>query len=70
MFSAFDLPTRKKLAAAISCISIDGVGLSLVIPLLACGRREMHFIARSFKLNVSCYFAMFYERNRCVIPQR
>ncbi len=35
MFSAFDSPTRKKLAAAISCISIVGVGLSLVIPLLA-----------------------------------
>lgn len=35
MFEAFDSPTRKKLGAAISCISIVGVGLSLVIPLLA-----------------------------------
>jgi len=35
MFSAFDSQTRKRLAAAISCISIVGIGLSLVIPLLA-----------------------------------
>ena len=35
MFSAFDSQTRKKLLAAISCISIVGVSLSLVIPLLA-----------------------------------
>ncbi len=35
MFSAFDSQTRKKLIAAISCISIVGVSLSLVIPLLA-----------------------------------
>jgi len=33
--SAFDAQTRKNLAAAIACISIVGVGLSLVIPLLA-----------------------------------
>lgn len=35
MFSQFDSQTRKRLAAAISCISIVGIGLSLVIPLLA-----------------------------------
>ena len=35
MFSAFNSQTRKRLAAAISCISIVGIGLSLVIPLLA-----------------------------------
>ncbi|HUO54040.1 MAG TPA: MFS transporter [Rhodoblastus sp.] len=35
MFSAFDSRTRKALAAAIACISIVGIGLSLVIPLLA-----------------------------------
>jgi MFS family permease len=35
MFSAFDSQTRKSLGAAIACISIVGVGLSLVIPLLA-----------------------------------
>lgn len=33
--SAFDAQTRKSLTAAIGCISIVGVGLSLVIPLLA-----------------------------------
>jgi MFS family permease len=33
--TAFDAQTRKSLAAAIACISIVGVGLSLVIPLLA-----------------------------------
>ena len=35
MFSAFDSVTRRRLAAAISCISVVGIGLSLVIPLLA-----------------------------------
>ena len=30
MFSQFDSQTRKRLAAAISCISIVGIGLSLV----------------------------------------
>ncbi|MCW2316942.1 MFS family permease [Rhodoblastus acidophilus] len=35
MFSAFDSQTRKSLAAAIACVSTVGVGLSLVIPLLA-----------------------------------
>jgi len=33
--SAFDAQTKKSLAAAIACISIVGIGLSLVIPLLA-----------------------------------
>ncbi|MCW2285051.1 MFS family permease [Rhodoblastus acidophilus] len=33
--SAFDAHTKKSLAAAIACISIVGIGLSLVIPLLA-----------------------------------
>src|SRR6266568_7721513 len=35
MRSSFDSQTLKRLSAAIACISIVGVGLSLMIPLLA-----------------------------------
>jgi MFS family permease len=53
MFSAFDSPTRKKLAAAISCISIVGVGLSLVIPLLALRLEAAGFPARTNGLHIA-----------------
>ena len=53
MFSAFDLPTRKKLAAAISCISIVGVGLSLVIPLLALRLEAAGYPARANGLHIA-----------------
>jgi MFS family permease len=42
----FDPQTRKSLAAAIACISIVGVGLSLVIPLLAMRLEAAGFAAR------------------------
>jgi MFS family permease len=53
MFSAFDSPTRKKLAAAISCISIVGVGLSLVIPLLALRLEAAGYPARANGLHIA-----------------
>ncbi len=53
MFSAFDSPTRKSLAAAIACISIVGVGLSLVIPLLALRLEAAGFAARDNGAQVS-----------------
>jgi MFS family permease len=53
MFSAFDSPTRKKLAAAISCISIVGVGLSLVIPLLAIRLEAAGYPARTNGLHIA-----------------
>jgi MFS family permease len=53
MFSAFDSPTRKKLAAAISCISIVGIGLSLVIPLLALRLEAAGVPARTNGLHIA-----------------
>jgi MFS family permease len=53
MFSAFDSQTRKRLAAAISCISIVGIGLSLVIPLLALRLEAAGFPARANGLHIA-----------------
>ncbi len=53
MFSAFDSPTRRSLAAAISCISIVGVGLSLVIPLLSLRLEAAGFPAGTNGLHVA-----------------
>ncbi len=53
MSSRFDSPTRKKLAAAISCISIVGIGLSLVIPLLALRLEAAGFPARTNGLHIA-----------------
>ncbi|WP_294541832.1 MFS transporter [uncultured Rhodoblastus sp.] len=53
MFAAFDSPTRKKLGAAISCISIVGVGLSLVIPLLALRMEAAGIPARTNGLHIA-----------------
>ncbi len=53
MFSAFDSPTRQKLAAAISCISIVGIGLSLVIPLLGIRLEAAGYPARTNGLHVA-----------------
>jgi MFS family permease len=53
MFSAFDSVTRRRLAAAISCISIVGIGLSLVIPLLALRLEAMGFPAYANGLHIA-----------------
>ena len=53
MFSALDSLTRKKLAAAISCISIVGVGLSLVIPLLSIRLEDAGYPARTNGLHIA-----------------
>ncbi|WP_298427075.1 MFS transporter [Rhodoblastus sp.] len=53
MFTAFDSKTRKQLAAAISCISIVGIGLSLVIPLLALRLEAAGFPARANGLHIA-----------------
>jgi MFS family permease len=53
MFEAFDSSTRKKLVAAISCISIVGVGLSLVIPLLALRMEAAGIPARTSGLHIA-----------------
>ncbi|MBB4196272.1 hypothetical protein CCR94_05465 [Rhodoblastus sphagnicola] len=44
--TAFDAQTKKSLTAAIACISIVGIGLSLVIPLLALKLEAAGFAAR------------------------
>ncbi|MCI4679181.1 MFS transporter [Rhodoblastus acidophilus] len=53
MFSAFDSKTRRALAASISCISIVGIGLSLVIPLLALRLEAAGFPAHDNGLHIA-----------------
>jgi len=53
MFSAFDSQTRKKLVAVISCISIVGISLSLVIPLLALRMEAAGFPASANGLHIA-----------------
>ncbi len=53
MLSSFDSPTRKALVAAISCISIVGIGLSLVIPLLALRLEAAGFPAHDNGLHIA-----------------
>lgn len=53
MFSDFDAQARKQLIAAILCISIVGVGLSLVIPLLALRLEAAGFPAETNGLHIA-----------------
>ena len=53
MLSSLDSRTRKALAAAISCISIVGIGLSLVIPLLGLRLEAAGFPARANGLHIA-----------------
>jgi MFS family permease len=53
MLSSFDSRTREALAAAIACISIVGIGLSLVIPLLALRLEAAGFPAHDNGLHIA-----------------